>query len=169
VYISEVPGMVHVAEDGVIHPEADPMVHRAVSPWSGTHSSGEWPAYAGWGGAQADAAPYGAPLQVAGKAFGSGIGILAGSRLEVRSGGFRRFRAQVGLDDSTRNPGARVRFLVYGDGRLLARTRPLAVGEAAVPLDVDLRGAKTVELVARSEAPEAVPASVTWGEAALLR
>ena len=166
-YLSELPGMINVAEDGVATPENDPLVHRSVSPWAGSRSSGEPPFYAGWGGAQADSAPYGMPLQVAGRKFASGIGILANSRLELRNArGHRRFSALVGIDDSTRNLTAKVRFLIYGDGRLLEESRPIAFGDAAVPISADVSGVKIVELVARSEST-AAPASATWGEAAL--
>jgi hypothetical protein len=168
-YLSEVPGMIHVAEDGVVHPEPDPFVHRMVSPWSGTRSSGDWPGYAGWGGAQADASPYGGALQVAGRGFAAGLGVLSNSRLELRSGSaYRRFSALVGVDDSTRNTAEKVRFLVYGDGRLLAQTGPMIFGEAPASLAADISGVKIVELVALGSPGEKVPASVTWGDAALL-
>jgi alpha-galactosidase len=163
-YLSELPGSVNVAEDGVVKPEPDPLIHRAASPWSGTRSSGERPNYAGWGGAQADASPYGQPLQIAGRRFASGIGILSNSRLEVRNAGARLFSALVGVDDWTRNPDSKARFYVYGDGRLLASTAAAAAA-AAVPIKADISGVKIVELVVRSEG---APTSVVWGDAALL-
>jgi alpha-galactosidase len=167
-YLSELPGIVNVAVDGVVRPEPDPTVHRMLSAWGNTRFP-EHPNYAGWGGAQADAGPYGSALQVAGQAFPSGIGILANSRLEVKTDGkFSRFRARVGVDDSTRNAGPSVRFLVYADGKLIAQTAPVAFGQGPVPIDVAIGKARIVELVARSEA-SVQPASVTWGEAALLR
>jgi hypothetical protein len=169
-YLSEVPGMVNVAEDGVLRPELDPLIHRGVSPWSGSRSGGETTGYPGWGGAQADASPYGTPLQVAGQGFRSGIGILSNSRLEIRSGkGHRRFAASVGVDDNSRNPAATVRFFVYGDGRLLASTGPLGLGAPASALSADISGVEIVELVVRSDDAGAVPTSVAWGDAALLR
>jgi hypothetical protein len=168
-YVSEMPGAVNVAEDGVVRLEADPLVHRALSPWGGSRSSGERPIYTGWGGAQADASPYGHALQVAGKRFGSGIGILANSRLEVRNAaGGRRFAAMVGVDEWSRNPDSKVRFLVYGDGRLLAESTAVAARDAPVPLQADISGVKIVELVARAEGKPETPPSVVWGEAALL-
>ena len=167
-YLSEMPGAVNVAEDGVVRPEADPTIHLALSPWSGSRSSGERAGYAGWGGAQADAAPYGAALQVAGRRFDTGIGILANSRLEVLNrGAMRRFSALVGVNDSSRDADAPVRFLVYGDGRLLAESAPIGFGAAAVPLAADITGVDVVELVARSEGAGAQPPTAVWGEAAL--
>ena len=167
-YLSELPGIVNVAVDGVRQSELDPTIARGVSPWSGSISDGERPMYAGWGGATADVAPYGTTLTVAGQSFTSGIGILSDSRMEVRSGGgFARFSASVGVDDSTRNRAATVRFSVYGDGKLLTQTGPVRFGGAPVPLTADLRGARTVELVVRSSDPKGTPVTVAWGQAAL--
>ena len=59
VYLSEVPASINIGVDGVARPETDPTIHQMVSPWGGTRSSGERTSYGGWGGAQADAAPYG--------------------------------------------------------------------------------------------------------------
>ena len=170
IYLSEIPGAVNVAVDGVTRPEVDPLVHRMVNPWAGSRGPGERPAYGGYGGAQADAAPYGTNLEVAGRVFGAGIGILAGSRLEVRNtGNWRGFAALVGIDDNTRNTGAKVRFFVYGDGRLLAKTSPIAFGQPAVRIEADITNVRLVELVARPEKNEPLaPASVTWGDAAFL-
>src|SRR5690606_34332757 len=63
-YLTEMPGSVNVAEEGIVHPEADPSIHRAIISWQGTHGGGEPPRYAGWGGARADRAPYGQPLRI---------------------------------------------------------------------------------------------------------
>jgi hypothetical protein len=169
-YLTELPGAVNVAVDGVVRPEVDPLVHRMVNPWAGTRGPGERPAYGGYGGAQADAAPYGTNLQVAGRVFGAGIGILAGSRLEVRNTGkWRSFAALVGVDDNSRNTGAKIRFFVYGDGKLLAKTKPIAFGEPAVRVTADVTNARIVELVARPEKSDPLaPASAAWGDAAFL-
>lgn len=168
-YLSEMPGAINVAEDGIVSPEADPSIHRAVIAWQGTHGAGEPPRYAGWGGARADRAPYGQHLRSAGRPFASGLGILANSRLEVRSNGFRRFEAEVGIDDSAADPTQRVRFELYGDGALLARTGWLGFGQKAEPLRADLSGTAILELVVRTAEPTDRPVPVVWGEAALLR
>jgi alpha-galactosidase len=168
VYLSEIPGDVNVAEDGIVAPEPDPVVHRMMGQWSGTRDGGERPVYAGWGGAQADATPYDQALRIAGKTFDTGIGILAQSRLEVRNRGHARFEALVGVDDSTRNTRDAVQFLVYGDGRLIASSRPLAFGAPAQPIAADITGVKTIELVVRTRTrASALPIITTWAEAAL--
>jgi hypothetical protein len=165
-YLSEMPGSINVAVDGVLQPELDPMVHRAAG---ATRGSGAKPSYAGWGGAQADSAPYGTAIQVAGREFATGVGILSGSRMEVKAGGHGAFRALVGVDDETRNRAVKVRFYVYGDGRLLARSAPLGWGDEAAELTAPITGVKIVELVARNVGADKAPSSVAWGEARLTR
>lgn len=171
VYLSEIPGDVNVATDGVVVPEPDPLVHRMIGQWTGTRDSGERPAYGGWGGARADATPFDQSLQIAGRRFDTGIGVLAQSRLEIRNTKHHgRFEALVGVDDSTRNVKDKVRFLVYGDGRLIAQTRPMAFGQAAQRLAADLRGSEIVEIVAaRVGSASDMPLVVTWADAALRR
>lgn len=170
VYLSEIPGDVNVAADGVIAPEPDPVVHRMRNAWGETRGSGERPTYTGWGGARADATPYDQALRVGGQGFDTGIGVLTNSRLEVRNAGYARFEAVVGVDDSTRNTGDKVRFSVYGDGRLLAQSAPTAFGEAPASLSADIAGVRIVEIVARSETLTSdLPLVVTWGDAALRR
>jgi alpha-galactosidase len=168
VYLSEMPGGINVAEDGVRQREPDPELHRSVS-WEDTRGSGDWPVYTGWGGAQADASPYSTALSVGGENFRTGIGVLANSRLEVRAQGFKRFTARVGIDDATRNRGTPVQFLVYGDGKLLEQSAPIAFGNAGAPLSVDLDGVAVVELVAKATDAQAYPVAVAWAEAALTR
>lgn len=166
-YLSEQPGRVNPAVDGVTRPIADPTIFRTASGWGGTRGAGDRPQYAGWGGARADSTPYGQTLQIARKTFPSGIGILANSRLEVRNDGYRKFSAKVGVDDSATDKTNAVTFTVFGDGRQLAETRPLQWGTPAETIEVDVAGVKLVELVARSAATQNETLSVTWGDAAL--
>jgi hypothetical protein len=168
-HLSELPGNINVAEDGIDRPVPDPSVHRAIISWQGSRGRGEAPRYAGWGGARADATPYGQQLRVGGTRFTSGIGILANSRLEVRNMGFSRFAAQVGIDQSAPADAPRVRFELFGDGERLAATGWLAPGELAAELTAEVRGRSILELVVRSEIPAGAPVPVTWGNAALTR
>ncbi|MDR7114692.1 NPCBM/NEW2 domain-containing protein [Caulobacter sp. BE254] len=168
-FLSEQPGRVNPAVDGVVTPQADPLIHRAILPWRGTRGLGEPPRYGGWGGAQADRTPYDQELAVAGQRFDTGLGVLANSRLEVRNAGFQRFTAKVGIDDSAIGGGQAVTFLIYGDGKLMGQSRPMKFGEAPQALDVEIGGVKLIELVARASKPTPVPQPVTWGEAALRR
>jgi len=169
VYLSEIPGSVNVAVDGARQPQLDPTVHRMIDPWSSTRSGGSRPQYAGWGGAQADTTPYGQTLQVAGQVFESGLGVLSNSRLQVKNdGGHAQLTASVGVDDSTENTRQPVRFYVYGDGKLLAESAPVAFGARAPLLQADVRGVRLIELVVRgSQAADAPPVVATWGDARL--
>ncbi|RAK52176.1 NPCBM/NEW2 domain-containing protein [Phenylobacterium deserti] len=168
-YLSEQPGLVNPAEDGVTVPEAEPLIHRALLPWRGSRGSGEPPRYGGWGGAQPDRTPYGEDLAIGRKRFDTGIGVLANSRLEVRNNGAGRFTASVGIDDSARDRSQPVTFEVYGDGRLLTRTDPLRYGAAPVAISADVKGVRVVELVARTSPDVRFPDPVVWAEAALHR
>ena len=124
--------------------------------------------YAGWGGARADSTPYGQTLRIAGVTYANGIGILANSRLEVRNRGYRRVSAQVGVDDSAQVRNRGVTFMIYGDGKLLAKSKALHWGQPAQALSADVAGVKLIELVARSAAGENEQLPVSWGDAALL-
>lgn len=169
-YLSEMPGRVNPAVDGVAVPQPDPTIHRMITPWGGTTDTGEPPAYTGWGGAQADATPYRQALRIDGRMYETGLGVLANSRLEVRADGqFRRFVAEIGVDDSTLDADDAVTFSVYGDGKLLATSKPARFGQTAQALSANIAGVKIVELVARgNSARNKAPTVVTWGNAALL-
>jgi alpha-galactosidase len=167
-YLSEQPGNVNPAVDGVMQPAPDPTIHRSAFGWQGTRGSGERPIYAGWGGAQPDSAPYGEALRISGKKFETGIGVLANSRLEVRNQGYRRFTAIVGVNDSARDNRHAVTFTVYGDGRVLATSQPLKWGNDGQQITVDVSAVKIIELVARAATDDPATLPVTWGEAALL-
>jgi hypothetical protein len=167
-YLSEQPGSVNPAVDGIKQPTPDPSIFRTAAGWGGTGGPGDRPSYAGWGGARADSAPYGQLLQIAGKRFAAGLGILANSRLEVRNNGAQRFTTLVGVDDSASDKVSDVTFAVYGDGKLLATSKPAKWGAAAQSISVPVAGVKLIELVARSPRGDNQRLPVTWGEAALL-
>ncbi|MBW8901568.1 MAG: NPCBM/NEW2 domain-containing protein, partial [Massilia sp.] len=167
-YLSEQPGSVNPAVDGVVRPTVDPTIFRTAAGWAGTNGAGDRPTYAGWGGARADSAPYGQLLQVAGTRHAAGIGILANSRLEVRNHDAQRFTAMVGVDDSATDKTHAVTFSVYGDGKLLGASPALKWGMAARPLSVPVAGVKLIELVARSPGGDNQQLPVSWGEAALM-
>jgi len=166
VYLSEIPARIHVAFEGIPFPELDPAISRtSANPMNGRGPS---PEYSGWGGAQADASPYGTPLAVGRRSFANGIGVLANSRLEVRANReFARFSAIAGVDNATRNRRTSIRFLVYGDGRLLRETHRLKFGDLPVAISTTVRGIRIIELVAKSVGGASSPVAVTWGYAKL--
>ncbi len=170
VYLSEIPGSINVADDGVRVPQLDPTVHRMIDPWGGSHGGGARPQYAGWGGAQADTTPYGQTLQIGGRAFASGIGVLANSLLQVKTEGYASFRASVGVDDSTGNRGHAVRFAVYADGKPVAQTPLMKPGDTPQEIAADIAGHHIIELVATSDVgANEVPVVVSWGRARLVK
>jgi hypothetical protein len=167
-YLSEVPGLVNVAHDGVVRPEPDPMPHLGISPWSGTRESTR-PMLGGRGSAQADQTAFGEAIQLAGQGYRTGIGVLANSRLEIKAGGkFRRFTAEVGVDDNSRQVDVPVTFEMYGDGKLIGQTKALRFGDKPEKLTANIGGVRIVELVVRQTAEPKLPASVAWADAALL-
>lgn len=168
-YLSEQPGNVNPAVDGVVHPMADPMVYRGLLPWRSTKADGEHPVYGGWGGARADATPFAQTPKIAGKTYHNAIGTLANSRIEVRNTGFSTFTALAGIDDSVADPTARVRFSVHADGKLLKQTGWMKSGDAPADISVPVKGARIVELVAEGNRPEMQTIAVDWAEAALDR
>jgi hypothetical protein len=167
-YLSEQPGRVNPAVDGIVYPTPDPTIFRTAAGWGGTNGGGDRPVYAGWGGARADSAPYGQMLQIAGQRFAAGIGILANSRMEVRNDQARRFTTAVGVDDSATDKDHAVTFAIYGDGKLLATSAPLKWGMAPRLLSAPVAGVRLIELVARSAGADNQRLPVTWGDAALI-
>ena len=168
-YLSEMAARLYVAADGIRALQADPQIHRPVNLGDGTtRGTGPRPALAGWGGPRADSTPYNNELRLRGNVYDSGIGALANSRLQVKADGqFKRFSAQVGMDDSSLERLTKVRFEVYGDGRLLSQSPALSADDAPFTLEANVADVKTVELVAREIGKGSAPAIVTWGEAAL--
>lgn len=170
-YLSDMPARVHVGADGIETLQGDPHVFNMVESWyKKTDRREAQKVYAGWGAPRADSTPYGQWIGIGRTRYSIGIGALANSRLEVKAdGAFRTFSADVGIDDSSAGRQAKVSFEVYGDGRLLARTRPLAAGAAATHLSAPVDGVKIIELVARQLGTDAAPVIVGWGNAALNR
>lgn len=167
-YLSEIPGRVNPAVDGVKIPQPDPTLFRYQT-WGSTRGNGAHPQYGGWGGAQADITPYGQSLSIGGQQFDTGLGLLANSRIEVRNNAASTFAAEVGIDDSTLDKSQPTTFAIYGDGRLLAKSTPRVYGESALPLTAKIKGVKIIELVAANAASTSTqPTVVTWANARLI-
>lgn len=152
-YLSEMPGRINPAVDGVVHPEDEPLIHRGILPWRNTRGGGERPRYAGWGGAQIDMTPFGGTLSVAGRRYVTGMGVLANSRLEIRNDGSRSFAAMVGVDDSAEDSEATVTVAIFADGRLVSRSAPMRRGEPPALLTAGVADARIIEIVTRMDRP----------------
>jgi len=168
-YLSEMPGRINVAADGITALEVDPTVHRGIDPWGdGTRKGGARAQYAGWGGPRADSTPYDEDIRVANITYRNGIGVLANSRIEVQSEAkYKSFSAEVGVDDSSRGKTAAVRFEIYGDGKLLAQSDQLHFAQPSVKLSANVAQLKIIELVVRQMASDVGPIVVDWGNARL--
>jgi alpha-galactosidase len=86
------------------------------------------------------------PLTLAGKVYPTGLGTHSRMEFLVGLGGKgKRFQSVVGLDDETNGRGS-IRFLVYGDGKLLSDSGVMRSG-AAKTIDVSLTRVKVLRLV----------------------
>jgi alpha-galactosidase len=93
------------------------------------------------------------------------IGAFANSRLEVRAdGAFHRFVTAPTVLSGRQS----VRFRVYADRKLVKEIVGSAA-QGAPPIDVDIASAKIVELVAITNAGNARPPMIAWGDARLVR
>ena len=128
--------------------------------------------------AQANKSIDGNPIRIGGKTFDGGVGTRATSVLFVNlGGGVSRFSALVGADDNPASspatpaaqppappPAIPIVFRLVGDGRVLHVSKPVARGDAAEPMDVDVRGIKTLVLQVKPvEGSRAVAAN--WADA----
>ena len=87
------------------------------------------------------------PLSIGGKAFKDGVGTHAHSEVTINLfGAATRFTASVGVDDETDRAGS-VRFLVYGDGKLLSDSGVMKGKDPAKSISVDLTRCSTLRLV----------------------
>ncbi len=100
------------------------------------------------------AANDGRPIEIDDVIYAKGVGMHATGAITAWLGGTcTTFDAIVGIDDEVlETPGesgiGSVRFLVYGDGVLLAETPVLTNADAAFPLSVDVAGVQRLRLVA---------------------
>ena len=145
-----------VAAHGVVMYRASRTGTLAAGPAAGTHQAGDmtWQASSnGWGSAERNrsngeqAAGDGRTLTVNGTTYSQGIGVHADSAVHLYLGrACGRFTAQVGVDDEVTNGSASVRFLVYGDGTLLADSGVKTASQGPSTLTVPATGLATLEL-----------------------
>lgn len=100
------------------------------------------------------AAHDGRPIEIDDVTYEKGVGMHATGAITAWLGGTcSTFDAIVGIDDEVlETPGesgiGSVRFLVYGDGVLLAETPVLTNDASALPISVDVTGVQRLRLVA---------------------
>ena len=101
----------------------------------------------GWGKPQLNRSIREKPLAIAGQKFDNGVGTHANSVLWIDlAGGSDRFLAAVGVDDAAGGP-ASITFKIVGDGKKLWESGVMRPGQAATPVDLDVKGIKTLLLL----------------------
>ncbi|GAB2807247.1 NPCBM/NEW2 domain-containing protein [Lentzea nigeriaca] len=128
----------------------------APGPAEGTHEVGNmnWEASTNsWGPVERntsngeEAAGDGNTLTIEGTTYSQGIGAHADSAVHLYLGrACSTFSAQVGIDDEVSDEAASVRFLVYGDGELLADSGVKTADRGPSTLEVTTTGYATLEL-----------------------
>jgi len=103
----------------------------------------------GWGDPHKNQSVGGHTLTIDGKTFVHGFGTHAESTLSIKlDGGAQNFSASVGVDDEiNKNPAARIKFSVIGDGKTLWQSDVMHAGDAARDFTVDLTGVKSLTLL----------------------
>ena len=99
-----------------------------------------------WGDAARNRSVGDHPLTIDGQTYPSGLGTHANGNfvIDLKKSGLL-FTAKCGVDDETDKRGS-VRFMVLGDGKLLAGTPVMHGGDAAQSLSVDVRGVHLLTL-----------------------
>jgi alpha-galactosidase len=103
----------------------------------------------GWGKVQIDKSVTGKELSIAGKKYDYGVGTHAVSTIRlILNQKPVRFQAEAGVDDQAAGHPGSVVFRVVGDGKTLWESKVVKPGEPAVPVDVEIRGVRELDLVA---------------------
>jgi hypothetical protein len=122
------------------------MVQRRQTPRAG-RSLARGRGGGGRGAAGQPPAPAGAPITLGGVTYAHGIGTLSINELIVDlKGQATRFLAMVGLNDNAGRQGS-VTVEVWLDNRKILVSDVLRVGSPPLKVDVDLRGARFLELL----------------------
>jgi alpha-galactosidase len=127
------------------------------------------PIVQGWGKPQADKSVTGKTISIGGKQFEHGLGTHAISlaRLNLKQSA-ERFSAFVGVDDAAGNNQASIIFKVVADGKTLFKTGVMRLGEAPQPVDLDVRGVKTLLLIVDSAGDGTAFDHADWADAKLV-
>jgi alpha-galactosidase len=127
------------------------------------------PIVQGWGKPQADKSVTEKALTIAGKQFERGLGTHADGvvRIDLK-GGAERFSALVGVDDAAASKQASIVFKVVADHRTVFKSAVMKLGDAAQPIDLDVRGIKTLLLLSDSAGDGTGYDHADWAEAKLV-
>ncbi len=122
-----------------------------------------------------DAAVMGGPLRLGGRVYRKGIGAKAYTRLAFDlDKRYQSFRAVIGLDDTARarrDVEGTVVFQVLVDGKKALGKSGLLLtsNDAPRPLEIEVKGAKRIELICDFGPSSDVLARAAWADAHLVR
>jgi len=111
-------------------------------------------------------------LRVGGIQFAKGLGTRSAARISYRLyGAYERFETRVGIDDEFKPPAPiELGFEVWGDGRKLWESGPVASGRPPVSAAVDIRGVDVLELRVLPPGPDVLDFDhADWLEARVVR
>ena len=101
----------------------------------------------GWGKPHARKSVDKHPLRIGGSPFERGIGTHAHAVVRIKlDGKADRFTAKIGVDDEVGRQGS-IQTVIYGDTSMLFKGKPLAGGDPAQKVDVDLSGVKMLAVI----------------------
>ena len=120
----------------------------------------------GWGKPQVDKSVTQTPLSIGGEKYAHGVGSHARSVILVDlGGGSDRFTATCGVDDNAGKGKGTVQFKVIVDGKTVWQSPVMKCGQKAERVDVDLRGAKMMILLAGDGGDDVSYDHADWAEA----
>ncbi len=119
----------------------------------------------------ADASVAGRPLRLDGSVYDKGLGMHSACRVTYDLGGaYQRFEAVVGLDEDTGEGGAvRLQVLVDGKPRDLGKAADLTSAGGAVPVRLEVAGARELTLLVDFGPRGHVRDQVDWADARLIK
>ncbi len=124
----------------------------------------------GYGSPGVDLSVEGHPLSINGQKFAHGVGTHAVSVFTIDlKHGAERFQASVGVDDEVNSDNrSSVEFQALGDGKLLWKSGVMKAGQAAAPVDVDVKGVGVLTLLVTDAGDGNSADHADWADARLL-
>jgi len=119
----------------------------------------------GWRSTRKNKSVGGAPLKIAGKPYKRGVGTHAHGIFRVKlDGKTTRFTAMVGIDSESGNNGS-AEFQVIVNKKIIWKSGVMKGGQAAKPVEVNLTGAKMVDLVVTTGGNDYGSDHTDWADA----
>lgn len=122
----------------------------------------------GWGKVGAGQTVDGNPLRLDGRPCAHGVGTHANSSMNIELKGAVRFTARVGVDDEVGKGKGSVVFTVVVDGVERFTSGIMRGGDAAKVINLDLKGARQMTLIAADAGDGTNADHADWGEAAFI-